>query len=90
MPIETYFFDQFIKIEKICTVQRRHIERELFIQAMFTEALKSDLEQIALMLALRFESVMLRSSHIIVPAILSQLTKQSGLNELKLYALQLL
>ena len=88
--LEQDYFEQFIEIEKICTIQRRHAERQLLIQAMFTEALKRDQEPVAFMIALRFESVMLRSSHIIVPAILNQLVNKSGLNEMKLNALQLL
>ena len=29
--LEKSYFDQFLKLEKICSVQRRHLERELLI-----------------------------------------------------------
>ena len=36
MILEKDYFDQFLKLEKICSVRRKHLEREHLIQAMFT------------------------------------------------------
>jgi len=40
------------------------------------------------MLSLKYESVMLRSAHIVVPAVLSRLERNCFLNEMKLYMLK--
>ena len=57
---------------------------------MFAQAIRLDYEPISLMLVLKFESVMLRSTAIVVPAIMQRLRNDCFLNEMKLYILQLL
>ena len=58
------------------------------IQMMFTQAVRMDYEAIALMLTTKFESVLLRSTQIVVPAILKRLRRNCFLNEMKLHMLQ--
>jgi len=88
MILECDHFDQFLKLEKICSVQRKHKERELLIEAMFTQATKMENEPLALMLALEFESVLLRTTQVVVPVILSRFDRKDFvLNEMKLFIL---
>ena len=86
--LQQNYFDQFLRLEKICSVQRKHLERELLIQAMFTQATKLEKEPMALMLALEFESVLLRTTQVVVPVLLSQFERKDlSLNEMKLFIL---
>jgi len=88
MILERNYFAQFLKVERICSIQRRHQERELLIQALFTQATKLEKEPMALMLALEFESVLLRTTQIVVPALLAHCEqKELSLNEMKLFIL---
>jgi len=56
---------------------------------MFTQATKMNIEPMALMLALEFESVLLRTTQVVVPVLLSRLEqKDLSFNEMKLFILQ--
>jgi len=55
---------------------------------MFTQATKQEKDPMALMLALEFESVLLRTTSIVVPALLSRFDRKDlSLNEMKLFIL---
>jgi len=55
---------------------------------MFTQATKMGNEPMALMLALEFESVLLRTTQVVVPVLLSRFEqKDMTLNEMKLFIL---
>ena len=55
---------------------------------MFRSALKLDNEPMALTLAHKFESVMIRSANSVVPSILARFRRENGFNEIMLHALQ--
>ena len=70
MILEKDYFQQFLDLEKMCYKYKLNRDRDRIIQAMFTQAIRLDYEPISLMLVLKFESVMLRSTAIVVPAIM--------------------
>lgn len=88
MMLEKSYFEQFLALEKLCQTHRRREERDKLVIAMFIQAVRLDNEPIALIIVIKFESVMLRSTGEVVPAILTRLRRNTFLNEMKLYMLQ--
>ena len=82
-------YDVFLHLEMLCSQDDRLHTREMLILAMFKMAIKQGEDAIALHMSIIFQSVLLRSTEIVVPIIISNMQKDMNtINEFNMSLLQ--